>query len=106
MKSLSFFANSGAHDYELGEIQVDYAASTILLHLKNTAGESCTVCIENFKSVSITHTEKWGAGKYIYASELKRDAATGNVTLELLLNSGDEVVIVFTPKKELNFYEN
>lgn len=95
MESLSFFANSGAHDYELGEMRVDYAASTILLYLKSTVGEPCAVCIENFKSVSVTHTEKWGTGKYIYASELKREGSSGNVILELLLNSGDEVVIEF-----------
>ncbi len=95
MHKLDVFKNSGAHDYEIGHITVNYEEEKIIFVLKTPENESCDFCVDQFNYFSITHKEAWGKGKYIYNSDLKEDADKGLYTLDILLNSGDQIIIEF-----------
>ena len=86
-------ADSGLHDYEVSDIAIDYVGASILLRLKSPEGVSCTLSINGFTLFSVSHEEKWGAGKYVYSSDLQ--ICDGLKIMELELNSGDTILIKF-----------
>lgn len=96
IQGLELFENSGAHDYEIEWININYVEAEIILKLKNSKNKSYDFYIKEFKYFNITHKEKWGKGKYICDSDLKQSDSDDLYVLEITLNSGDEITIQFT----------
>ncbi|WP_419505060.1 hypothetical protein [Allofournierella sp.] len=103
MNSLSMATNSGLHDYELVDISINYNQANIFLRMKTPQGKQFLLTVENFVDFKITHTEKWGKGKYICSSDIKQSQTSRKSKLEIKLNSGDEIEICFLTK---NIEEN
>lgn len=88
-----FFENNALHDYEVGQISINYSNGTIIMSLISDKGEVIELAINHFKSISFTRDEPWGKGKYIVSSDAKKE--NGEFILEFQLNSGDTCTIVF-----------
>lgn len=98
MKSISIAANSGLHDYEIADIYINYNQANIFLRMKTPQGEQFLLPVQNFIDFKITHTEKWGKGKYICSSGITQSQESDKSKLEIQLNSGDEIEICFLTK--------
>ena len=88
-----FFENNALHDYEVGQISINYSNGTIILNLISDKCEMIELTIEHFKSISFTKDEPWGKGKYIVSSDAKKKM--GEFILEFQLNSGDSCTMTF-----------
>ncbi len=96
MNGLELAKNSGLHDFEVLAFTIDYAKATIVLNMIspmiNNTSRQVSICITNFISISVSHQEPWGSGRYIYSSDIQyvRD---DSYRLEIQLNSGDLLVV-------------
>lgn len=84
--------SSGLHDYQVGEIAVDYCQGRVVLTLMDSRGKLCRLCIKGIRNFQLTRTEPWGPGIYVSVSDLikKED---GLCQLQFQLNSGDEIIV-------------
>lgn len=93
--NIDVFKDSGLHDYEISDLVVNYSDEFVLLMLIGENGEQFFVKIDKFISFRISHIEEWGKGKYIYYSNLVRDYNNNIHSVEVQLNSGDEIQVDF-----------
>ena len=93
MIDLAKVQNSGIHDYEVAEIQVNYTSACISICFKSPGGNGNKLIIQNFTTFEITHKEEWGKGKYVCASDITYDDVSKSYLLEIVLNSGDKIVV-------------
>lgn len=94
MKDIQYyFENNALHDYEVGQISIDYSNGTIILNLISDRGEVIEFEINHFKSITFSKDEPWGKGKYIVSSDVKKE--NGEFILEFQLNSGDNCTMTF-----------
>lgn len=84
--------SSGLHDYQVGEISVDYCQGRAVLTLTASWGEPYQICIKEIRHFQLTRTEPWGPGIYIACSDLTK-TEDGMQRLWLQLNSGDEILV-------------
>jgi hypothetical protein len=74
LKNISIVENSGLHDYELREININYNGAQAKIAFVSPLSEKFELCIDNLISFAITHKEEWGIGKYVCASDIEYDA--------------------------------
>ncbi len=91
MGGLEKAKNSGLHDYEIVEIEVDYNNANIIMVYNSPDGKRYEFNIEKFITFTISHEEAWGKGKYVCSSEIQ--LVNDNMyMLEIELNSGDRII--------------
>ena len=86
-----FFGNSALHDFEMGEIEVNYSEGTILFHFITPKQQSADYLVKKFTSLSFKKNEEWGEGKYVVSSSVSCD--DGIWTIKIQLNSGDTCLV-------------
>lgn len=94
---IAIAADAGLHDYRLNDICISYYDSSVIFELETPRMEKCKLIIENFVSFSIEHKEPWGAGVYIFDSELLEESECNKILLTL--NSGDKILICYRDPK-------
>lgn len=88
-----FYERNALHDYEVGQINIDYVNGNIKIILFTRKREKCEININNFSSISFSKNEPWGIGKYIFSSGIIEN--DNELKLELQLNSSDICAITF-----------
>ena len=87
------FENNALHDYEVGQMIVDYTNGVIEMNLLTDKLQPIKVIVNNFSSVTVTKNEPWGEGKYVVSSNVKE--IDNKCVLELQLNLGDVCTITY-----------
>lgn len=79
------------HDYELGEIEVDYQRKTAAIHLKNPSPPVVdhVMRLRGLRDFRISSTQPWGGGFYVADSSMEQ--TDGICFVEFTLNSGDTI---------------
>ena len=70
MITLDLIKDSGLHDYELKEINIDYQHEHIQVKMCDWRGKMCEIDVSHYIFFSMTHDEPWGEGIYITASDV------------------------------------
>lgn len=93
-KQVDIFSHSKLHDYELCSVSIDYVNKQIHIHVISPQGDLREIAVDGVISVQMSLTENWGKGKYIASTDIvQRNEYT---TIEVTLNSGDELTIQIT----------
>lgn len=88
------FENNALHDYEIGQVIVDYTNGVIEMNLLTDKSQAIKITVNNFCSVTVSKNEPWGKGKYVVSSDYKE--TDSKCVVELQLNSGDVCTITYT----------
>ncbi len=83
--------NHYLHDYEIGNIILNYNDGIFQIQLFNSRGDEEKLIINDFTHISVTRKEEWGKSKYIAASDIKEDVSS--IAAYIQLCSGDEINI-------------
>ena len=83
----NFFSDSKIHDYEIGNIFINYLDNIIKIDFYNEKNELINICINDFKKISMVNKEPWGKGKYVVSSDVEIYDEIRVVNIQL--NSGD-----------------
>ena len=83
------------HDFELGDITVDYRNKQVMLQLKSP---SLPVLVYELKLFGVQRfqvgmEEPWGKGNYVVGTDIEREGSVSS--MEMQLNSGDLVTAIF-----------
>ena len=83
------------HDFELGDIAVDYRNKYVVLQLKSP---SLPVLVYELKLFGVRRfqvgmEEPWGKGSYVVGTDIEREGLVSS--MEMQLNSGDLVTAIF-----------
>lgn len=83
------------HDFEVGDIAVDYRNKYVVLQLKSP---SLPVLVYELKLFGVRRfhvemEEPWGKGNYVVGTDIEREGLVSS--MEMQLNSGDLVTVIF-----------
>lgn len=83
------------HDFEVGDIAVDYRNKYVVLQLKSP---SLPVLVYELKLFGVRHfhvgmEEPWGKGSYVVGTDIEQKGSVRS--MEMQLNSGDLVTAIF-----------
>lgn len=92
---IDLIRDSGLHDYEILNINVNYSDASINLQFKDHSGVLRCLKINDFTMFRISHNEEWGKGKYVASSDLELNDINKTLDLEIQFNSGDIIFIQY-----------
>lgn len=83
------------HDFELGDVVVDYRKKQVVLQLKSphhpqSVYELRLLGVQHFQ---MEFAEPWGAGIYVVGTDIEQEGSS--CSMEMQLNSGDLVTAKF-----------
>ena len=83
------------HDFELGDITVDYRNKRVVLQLKSP---SLPMPVHELKLFGVQRfqvgmEEPWGKGNYVVGTDIEQEGSTRSMKMQL--NSGDLVTAIF-----------